>query len=105
MGVTRRPRTPRHALRAASRNDVLSEGFLLARELSLDLGEEELLATFAGALGRLLPHRCLALRVVDPSDLELSSVIAEGPLGAEARRHLGAAPLYLKRSALRQTHL
>ncbi len=77
--------------------------FALAKELSLELREEELVGTFAGALRRLLPGRLMCLRVVDPRTLQLTSMIADGKLahGPSMRQ----APLGLKRSALRRTRL
>ena len=60
--------------------------FALAKELSLELREEELVGTFAAALRRLLPGRLLCLRIVDPRSLKLTSLIADGRLAAAARR-------------------
>jgi len=78
--------------------------FALAKELSLELREEELVGTFAAALRRLLPGRLICLRVVDPRSLKLTSLVADGKLalGGEAALE---EPLTLKRSALKRTRL
>ncbi len=88
-------------LKAPSREAVMQVVFALAKELSLDLREEELVGTFAVALRTLLPGRFLCLRVIDPRSLKLTSLIAEGSL-AEG---VAEAPLTLKRTALRRTRL
>jgi signal transduction histidine kinase len=87
------------ATQAAVRQAALE----LSRQLSLEVREEELVGTFAATLGRLLPGRYVCLRVVDPRTLELTSMIADGPLAA--RHEILAQPLELKRSALRRTRL
>jgi two-component system, NtrC family, sensor kinase len=93
---------PRRArLKAPAQDEVLAVAFALARELSLELREDELVGTFAQALRRLLPGRMLCLRVVDPRTLKLTSVIADGPLEVPLDR----APLGIKRSALKPTRL
>ncbi len=89
------------ALRAPTRDAVMRAAFSLARELSLDLREEELVGTFANVLAQLLPGRRLCLRVIDPRLLTLTSLVANGPVSERLRE----APLVIKRSALRQTHL
>ncbi len=88
-------------LRAPSRDAVMKAAFDLARELSLDLREEELVGTFANTLTQLLPGRRLCLRVIDPRLLSLTSLVANGPISERLRD----APLVVKRSALRQTRL
>jgi signal transduction histidine kinase len=93
------------ALRTPTRAAVMAEAFQLARELSLDQREEEMVGAFAAALRRLLPGRHLCLRVVDPRTLRLSALVAEGPLEPSRRAELARAPLFVKRSALRQTRL
>jgi PAS domain S-box-containing protein len=75
--------------------------FALAKELSLEMREEELVGTFAGALRQLLPGRLICLRTVEPRTLALTSLIAEGPLVDG----VAAAPLALKRSALKRTRV
>jgi signal transduction histidine kinase len=95
----------REALRPPTRAAVMAAAFQLARELSLDAREEELVGAFASALRGLLPGRHLCLRVVDPRTLRLSALVAEGPLDPSRRREIARAPLAVKRSALRQTRL
>jgi len=95
----------REGLRTPTRAAVMAAAFQLARELSLDAREEELVGAFAAALRALLPGRHLCLRVVDPRTLRLSALVAEGPLEAARRLEIARAPLAVKRSALRQTRL
>lgn len=96
------PRAARKTLlRPPTQTAVTNVAFALAKELSLELREEELVGTFAAALRRLLPGRLLCLRVIDTRSLELTSMCADGPLDTEAAR----APLLLKRSAFRRTRL
>jgi signal transduction histidine kinase len=80
---------------------VMEVAFALAKELSLDLREEEFIGAFAAALRRLLPGRLICLRALDPRSLTLSSLVAEGPLDEEAV----SGPLAIKRSALKRTRL
>jgi signal transduction histidine kinase len=63
-----------------------------------------LIGTFASTLGTLLPGRYLCLRVVEPRALTLTSMISDGPLAAGVVA-MQAAPLAVKRSALRRTRL
>jgi len=96
------PRRVRPArLRPPTQAAVMEVAFALAKELSLELREEELVGTFAAALRRLLPGRLLCLRIVDPRSLRLTSMIADGPMDAAA----ADAPLGLKRTALKRTRL
>jgi len=88
-------------LKSPTQGEVMEVAFALAKELSLELREEELVGTFAAALRRLLPGRLVCLRVVDPRSLSLTSLCADGPLDAELAR----GPLLLKRSAFRRTRL
>ncbi len=97
----RSKKTLEATLRAPSRDAVMKAAFDLARELSLDLREEELVGTFANTLTKLLPGRRLCLRVIDPRSLSLTSLVANGPVSERLRE----APLLVKRSALRQTRL
>jgi two-component system, NtrC family, sensor kinase len=83
---------------------VMQAGFELSRHLSLEVREEELIGTFASTLGGLFPGRYLCLRVVDPRTLALTSMISDGPLAAGVIA-MQAAPLGVKRSALRRTRL
>jgi PAS domain S-box-containing protein len=78
--------------------------FALAKELSLELREEELVGTFAAALRRLLPGRLLCLRIVDPRTLRLTSLVADGKLAVGGQPVMDQ-PLAIKRSALRRTRL
>ncbi|MEO6951817.1 MAG: ATP-binding protein [Polyangia bacterium] len=95
------PRKRIAALKPPKPAAVMTAAFELARELSLDLREEELVGTFASALAKLLPGRRLCLRVIDPRLLSLTSLVANGPVPERLRE----APLVVKRSALRQTRL
>jgi signal transduction histidine kinase len=88
-------------LRRPTEAEVLEAAFALARELSLERREEELVGTFAEVLRRLLPGRLVCLRVIDPRSFVLSSLIADGPLGPA----VPDGPLELKRSAVERTHL
>ncbi len=107
MADAKAKRTPRRgvkkppALKAPARDAVMQAAFSLARELSIDLREEELVGTFANTLSQLLPGRRLCLRVIDPRGLSLTSLVANGPVSERLRE----APLVIKRSALRQTRL
>ena len=91
-------------LKPATPAEVARVAFALAKELSLDLREEELVGAFAQALRQLLPGRRLCLRVVDPRTLKLTSLVADGPL-ATGPIAIDRAPLAIKRSALRRTRL
>ncbi|HZS41148.1 MAG TPA: ATP-binding protein [Polyangia bacterium] len=94
-----RVRRPR--LKAPTLLEVTQVAFALAKELSLELREEEMVGTFAAALRRLLPGRLLCLRVIDPRSFKLSSMVADGAL----LHGLERAPLEVKRTALRPTRL
>jgi two-component system, NtrC family, sensor kinase len=87
----------------ATQAAVMQAALDLSRQLSLEVREEELVGTFAATLGRLLPGRYVCLRVVDPRTLELTSMIADGPLAS--RDTIGHEPLAVKRSALKRTRL
>ena len=87
-----------------SQEAVMQAAFELSRHLSLEVREEELIGTFASTLGSLLPGRYLCLRVVDPKTLALTSMISDGPLTAGVVT-MQAAPLAVKRTALRRTRL
>ncbi len=91
-------------LKPPAKEAVMQAAFELSRQLSLEVREEELIGTFASTLGALLPGRYLCLRVVDPKTFGLTSMISDGPLtvGVVAMQ---AAPLAVKRSALRRTRL
>jgi len=98
-------KTPRKAkLQPPAQEAVMQAAFELSRHLSLEVREEELIGTFAATLGALLPGRYLCLRVVDPKTLALTSMISDGPLTAGVVA-MQAAPLAVKRSALRRTRL
>ena len=87
-----------------SQEAVMQAAFELSRHLSLEVREEELIGNFAATLNALLPGRHLCLRVVDPKTLALTSMISDGPLAAGVVA-MQAAPLAVKRSALRRTRL
>jgi two-component system, NtrC family, sensor kinase len=87
-----------------SQRAVLQAAFDLSRQLSLEVREEELVGAFASTLGALLPGRHLCLRVVDPRTLQLTSMISDGPLAVGVIA-MQAAPLCIKRSALKRTRL
>ncbi|MCA1664874.1 MAG: hypothetical protein LC659_11480, partial [Myxococcales bacterium] len=96
---------PRKAkLKPPTQEAAMQAAFDLSRQLSLEVREEELIGTFAATLGALLPERYLCLRVVEPRSLALSSMISDGPLAAGVLA-MQAAPLAVKRSALRRTRL
>jgi signal transduction histidine kinase len=97
-----KPKQPR--LSPPSHAAVMQAAFDLSRQLSLEVREEELVGTFAATLGALLPGRYLCLRVVDPRTLALTSMISDGPLTVGVTT-MQAAPLAIKRSALRRTRL
>ena len=94
----------RARLQPPSREAVMEAAFDLSRQLSLEVGEDELVGTFGSTLGALLPGRHLCLRVVDPKTLRLTSMISDGPLTTGVLA-MQAAPLTIKRSALRRTRL
>jgi signal transduction histidine kinase len=98
----RRVRAPK--LKAPTQAQVMEVAFALAKELSLDLREEELVGTFAAALRQLLPGRHICLRVVDPRTLKLTSLVADGKLAVGGEAVLDE-PLAIKRSALKRTRL
>jgi two-component system NtrC family sensor kinase len=98
----RKARKPK--LTPPSHQAAMQAAFELSRQLSLEVREEELIGTFASTMGALLPGRYLCLRVVDPKTLALSSMISDGPLAAGVVA-MQAAPLAVKRSALKLTRL
>jgi PAS domain S-box-containing protein len=102
VGQRKRKTAP---LRPPSSVKVAEAAFNLARQLSLDLGEEELVAAFAEVLRRLFPGRWLCLRVVEPRGLTLSSLVAEGPLPLGSHAALARDPLCLRPSVLETTRL
>ncbi|MDD5307355.1 MAG: ATP-binding protein [Deltaproteobacteria bacterium] len=64
----------------------LLEAFIaLSREINVNMREEEIVHLFAETFERLFPGRLLAIRIVDPATLALSSVYASGRLRNEAR--------------------
>jgi PAS domain S-box-containing protein len=96
------PRTARKKkLKAPSLQQVMAVSFALAKEVSLEMREEELVGTFAAALRELLPGRLLCLRIVDPRTLQLTSLVADGPLAEDVQ----ARPLCIKRSAMKRTRI
>jgi PAS domain S-box-containing protein len=97
----RRKRRSGPALVPPSQTALLEAAFSLAKELSLERREEELVANFVNTLGRLLHGRLICLRVVDPRSLILTSLAANGPIQDKLRED----PLTVKRSAARHTHL
>jgi signal transduction histidine kinase len=99
-----RSRAKARRLTAPSQEAVMQAAFDLSRQLSLEVREEELVGTFAATLGALLPGRYLCLRVIDPKALALTAMISDGPLAAGTMA-MQAAPLCLKRSALKRTRL
>ncbi len=106
MTKERAPKTARRRvglLKPPSLERVMQVAFALAKEVSLEMREEELVGTFAAALRDLLPGRLLCLRIVEPRTLRLTSLVADGPvleaLGEES------APLAIKRSALKRTRV
>lgn len=99
-----KPQQRTRRLQPPSQAAVMQAAFDLSRQLSLEVREEELVGTFAATLGALLPGRHLCLRVIDPKTLTLTAMISDGPLVAGATA-MQAAPLCLKRSALKRTRL
>jgi two-component system NtrC family sensor kinase len=83
---------------------AMSAALDLSRQLSLEVREEEMVGTFMSTLAALLPGRYLCLRVIDPRSQHLTSMISDGPLAA-GDVAMQAAPLAVKRSALRRTRL
>jgi signal transduction histidine kinase len=83
---------------------AMSAALDLSRQLSLEVREEEMVGTFMSTLAALLPGRFLCLRVIDPRSQSLTSMISDGPLAA-GDVAMQAAPLAVKRSALRRTRL
>jgi len=72
----------------------------LSREVTVVALEEELVASIARCIRRLLPERCFCIRIVDAKDHTLSSLYAEGPLLERARE-----TIELRRGAAEKTHL
>lgn len=97
-----KPKAPK--LTPPTREAAMQAAFDLSRQLSLEVREEELVGTFAATLTALLPGRYLCLRVVDPKTLALTSMVSDGPLTAGVLA-MQAAPLAIKRSALKRTRL
>ena len=92
LGEALLPPTPEQAMRAA---------FQLAKDLSLEMSEEEAVGIFMQVLTNLLPGRSISVRVIDPNDFRLTALLASGPLAVR----LDEAALELKASSLRATGL
>jgi signal transduction histidine kinase len=88
-------------LKPPSLEQVMSVSFALAKEVSLEMREDELVGTFAAALRELLPGRLLCLRIVHPRTLTLTSLVADGPLAPGVE----SLPLAIKRSAMKRTRV
>ena len=86
------PPSPEQAMLAA---------FRLAKDLSVDMREEEAVGIFMQVLVGLLPGRFISVRVIDPTDFRLTALLASGPLQVR----LDEAALELKASSLRATGL
>src|SRR5262245_50384464 len=103
--MAERVKAPRRAtklrLKTPTQTAVMEAAFALAKELSLDLREEEFVGAFAVALRRLLPGRLICLRSLDPRSLALTSLVADGLLDDDGV----AGPICIKRSAVKRTRL
>ncbi len=87
------------ALSAPTAEQAMHAAFRLAKELSVEMREEEAVGTFMQVLVGLLPGRHIAVRVIDPSDLRLTALLASGPLAVR----LDEAPIELKSGSVRAT--
>jgi PAS domain S-box-containing protein len=79
---------------AAALADALLD---LGRHLHLDMPEADLTARFLAVVGRLLPGRALAVRVLDPRTAEPARAYA---VGAELRAGIGDEPITMRESAI-----
>jgi PAS domain S-box-containing protein len=69
----------------------------LGRRLHLEMDEQDLVGHFLAVLGRLLPDRALAVRVVDPRTTEAVRAYATG---AELRGALADDPITMREAAV-----
>lgn len=92
---------PPAVLETPTAEQAMQAAFRLAKELSVEMREEEAIGTFMQVLVGLLPGRHISVRVLDPSDLRLTALLASGPLAVA----LDEAPVELKSGSVRATGL
>jgi PAS domain S-box-containing protein len=85
----RRRDTPYPLLEAA---EVLASIVSFSREVSADMGEEQLFELFHRTLRELLPNRMVAVRRIDPRTLRVAHILAEDELVANAEELPPAGP-------------
>ena len=73
----RRPESPYPLLEA---EEVLGSIVAFSREVSADMGEEQLFELFHRTLRELLPNRLVAVRRIDPRTLRVAHILAEDEL-------------------------
>ena len=77
---------------------MLAEALLeLGRQLHLDLPEADLVARFLAVVGRVLPGRALAVRVLDPRTAEPARAYVAG---GELRPAIGDEPITVREAAI-----
>ena len=72
-GSSRRRDSPFPLLEAA---EVLASIVSFSREVSADMGEEQLFELFHRTLRELLPNRLVAVRRIDPRTLRVAHILA-----------------------------
>src|SRR3954469_19996030 len=88
-GASRRRNSPYPLLEAA---EVLSSIVAFSREVSADMGEEQLFELFHRTLRELLPNRLVAVRRIDPRTLRVAHILAEDDLVPNAEELPPAGP-------------
>jgi two-component system NtrC family sensor kinase len=81
---TPRPRSVRPRRKPAypllQAEDILRSITTFSREVSADMGEEELFHLFYRTVRELLPNRLVAVRRIDPRTLKVAHILADEPL-------------------------
>jgi two-component system NtrC family sensor kinase len=85
----RRETSPYPLLEAA---EVLTSIVSFSREVSADMGEEQLFELFHRTLRELLPNRLVAVRRIDPRTLRVAHILAEDDLVPNAEEMPPAGP-------------
>ena len=97
-GASRRRDSPFPLLEAA---EVLASIVSFSREVSADMGEEQLFELFYRTLRELLPNRLVAVRRIDPRTLRVAHILAEDDLVPNAEELPPVGPEDAEKGELR----
>jgi PAS domain S-box-containing protein len=87
-----RSRATKSAFPLLEAQDVLRSIVAFSREVSADMGEEQLFELFHRTLRELLPNRLVAVRRIDPRTLRVAHILAEDELVPNAEELPTAGP-------------